>query len=293
MMGMKLRCAGVILAGAALVLVCVKSARLRAENGGRMADAASAATEPVDQNAAAKRNSVGVAYMGQQRFGDAQKEFDASLAADGNYALAKLNLGISLMAQQKSEAALAALTQATERRPNDPFAWYNLGLVLKDTGELEKSIAAFERVTQIAPNEPDAFYFIGYLNTQLQKYDAAIAAYKKAIAIFPFHASAEFGIARAYQRKGDADSAKEHLQNFTRISANKTGTPFGAGYGDQGKFSQAEYAQNDVLAAPAAIPVKFTQGAIAASGGAALWAHVGAGFFYFFWAGEADLFLVR
>ena len=83
MMGIKLRRAGVILAGAALVAVCVKSARLRAESGGRPATAMLAATEPVDQNAAAKRNSVGVAYMGQQRFGDAQKEFDAALAADG------------------------------------------------------------------------------------------------------------------------------------------------------------------------------------------------------------------
>jgi len=142
-MGMKLRRAGVILAGAALVAVCVEGARLRAENRGRLADAMLAATEPADHNAAAKRNSVGVAYMGQQRFGDAQKEFDAALAADGNYALARLNLGISLMAQQKSDAALAALTQATEKRANDPYAWYNLGLVLKDTCELEKSIAAF------------------------------------------------------------------------------------------------------------------------------------------------------
>src|SRR5256885_2840419 len=106
MMGMKLRRAGVILAGAALVVVCVKSAKLRAENGGRM-DAARAATELVDQKAAAKRNSVGVAYMGEQRVGGAQKEFDAALAAGGDYALAELNLGISVMAAQKSEAALA------------------------------------------------------------------------------------------------------------------------------------------------------------------------------------------
>src|SRR5256885_2728366 len=255
-------------------------------------DAARAATELVDQNAAAKRNSVGVAYMGQQRFGDAQKEFDAALAADGNYALAKLNLGISLMAQQKSDAALAALSEATEKRPNDPFAWYNLGLVLKDTGELAKSIAAFERVTKIAPNEPDAFYFIGYLNTQLQNYDAAIAAYQKAIAIFPFHASAEFGVARAYQRKGDGDSAREHLQKFSKITTNHLGTPFGAGYGDQGKFSLAEYAQNGMLTAQAAIPVKFTQGAIAASGGSAFGPSMGACFFDFDGDGKPGLFLV-
>jgi tetratricopeptide (TPR) repeat protein len=291
-MGMRLRRAGVILAGAAVVLVCLESARLRAENRGRMAEPGNVATEPVDHNVAAKRNSVGVAYMGQQRFGDAQKEFDAALAADGNYALATLNLGISLMAQQKSEAALAALTQATEKRPNDPFAWYNLGLVLKDTGELEKSIAAFERVTQIAPNEPDAFYFIGYLNTQLQKYDAAIAAYQKAIEIFAFHASAEFGIARAYQRKGDGDAAREHLQKFSKITTNHLGAPFGAGYGDQGKFSLAEYAQNALLTAPAAIPVKFSQGAIAASGGTAFGPSMGACFFDFDGDGKPDLFLV-
>ena len=298
-MGMKLRRAGVILAGAAAVIVCVESARLRAENRvPRRAEPGNAATEPADHAAAAKRNSVGVAFMGQQRFADAQKEFEAALAADGNYALATLNLGISLMAQQKSEAAMAALTQATEKRPNDPYGWYNLGLVRKDTGELEKSIAAFERVTQIAPNEPDAFYFIGYLNTQLQKYDAAIAAYQKAIAIFPFHASAEFGIAKAFQRKGDGDSAREHLQKFTHMSANKTGTPFGAGYGDQGKFSLAEYAQNGVLMAPAAIAVKFSSQAINAEmkGVSGNWKSpgpsMGACFFDFEGNGKPGLFLV-
>jgi len=255
-------------------------------------NALQAAKATVDTEAAAKRNSLGVAYMGQQRFADAQKEFEAALAADGNYPLAKLNLGIALLAQQKSDGARAALTEATEKRPKDPYAWYNLGLVEKDSGAPEKAFAAFERVTQIVPNEPDAYYFIGYLNTQLQKYDAAIAAFQKAIDIFSFHASAEFGIARAYQRKGDAESAKVHLQRFQRITANHLGAPFGAGYGDQGKFSLAEYAQNAMPTAPAAIPVKFAQEAIAASGGTAMGPNMGACFFDFDGDGKPDLFLV-
>jgi len=289
---MMVRRAGVILAGAAVALVCVASAKLRAGSNARKARAVRAVTEPVDHDLAAKRNSVGVAYMGQQRFADAEKEFRAALEADGNFVLAKLNLGISFIAQQKSELAVKALTEATEKRPKDPYGWYNLGLVLKDSGEVEKAIAAFGQVTKIVPNEPDAYYFLGYLYVQQQKYDEAIAAYKKAIEIFPFHASAEFGIAKAYQRKGDAESAGAHLTRFRKMSEAKTGTPFGAGYGDQGKFSTAEYEQNEVPKAPAAIPVKFSSQMLTANGGSAIGPSTGACFFDFDGDGKPDLFLV-
>jgi Tfp pilus assembly protein PilF len=245
-----------------------------------------AAGPDADRGDAARFNSIGVAYMGQQRFADAQKQFEAALKAQPEYALAKLNLGIALLSQQKSEDAKKALLEATEKLPRDPYGWYNLGLVYKDVAEHEKAIEAFRRVTQIAPNEPDAFYFIGYLNTQLQKYDAAIAAFQSAIAIFPYHASAEFGLARAYQRKGDAESAKDHLQKFQKMTAAKLGTPFGAGYGDQGKFSQAEYPKNGLPKAPAAIPVRFTPQPLSVG------ASSGACFFDYDGDGKPDLLLV-
>jgi Tfp pilus assembly protein PilF len=235
---------------------------------------------------AARSNSIGVAYMGQQRFAEAQRQFEDALKAQPDYALAKLNLGIALLAQQKSEEARKALLEATAKLPHDPYGWYNLGLVYKDTSEPEKAIEAFEHVTEIAPDEPDAFYFIGYLDAQLQKYDQAIAAYKSALAVFPFHASAEFGLAKAYQRKGDAEGAREHLQKFQKMTAAKTGTPFGAGYGDQGKFSLAEYSRNGHPKAPAAIPVQFVAQPLAAG------ASSGACFFDYDGDGRPDLLLV-
>ena len=239
-----------------------------------------------DSSEAARLNSIGVAYMNQQRFGEAQKQFEGALKAQPDYALAKLNLGVSFLSQQKSDDAVKALQEAAEKLPRDPYAWYNLGLVYKDIGEQEKAIEAFRHVTEIAPGEPDAFYFIGYLNTQLQKYDEAITAFKSALAVFPYHASAEFGLARAYQRKGDADNAKEHLQKFQKMTAAKIGTPFGAGYGDQGKFSLAEYSKNGLLKAPAAIPVTFVAQTIAAGPSS------GACFFDYDGDGKPDLLLV-
>jgi len=105
-------------------------------------------------------NTLGVAYMNQQKFAEAQKYFEKALAADPKFAVARLNLGIALLSQQKLAPARAALEEATRLLPNNPYAWYNLGLVYKDTGETEKAIDAFQHVAQLSP-EADAHYFLG------------------------------------------------------------------------------------------------------------------------------------
>src|SRR5712672_2732910 len=243
-------------------------------------------------------NTLGVAYLNQQRPADAQKYFDQALGADPKFAVARLNLGVSLLAQQKLELARAALEAAAQQLPRDAYAWYNLGLAYKDLGEPEKGIAAFQHVTEIAPNEPDAYYFAGYLNAQLQKYEEAIAAFQKGLALSPFHASSEFGLARAFQRKGDAAAAREHLARFQKITTEHLGAPFGAGYGDQGRYSLAELPLSSVVDVPAAIPVRFAAEANAfvskSLGGSRgeIGPSTGACFFDYDGDGKPDLFLV-
>jgi len=243
-------------------------------------------------------NTLGVAYMNQQRPADAQKYFEQALEANPKFAVARLNLGISLLAQQKLEPARAALETATQQLPQDAYAWYNLGLVCKDLGDAEKGIAAFQHVTEIAPNEADAYYFSGYLYSQLQKYDEATASFQKGLALNPFHASSEFGLARALQRKGDVAGAREHLARFQKITTEHLGTPFGAGYGDQGRYSLAELPLNSVVDVPAAIPVRFVPeaNAFVSKGAGAIRAEIGpsagACFFDYDGDGKPDLFLV-
>src|SRR5437870_2874604 len=244
-------------------------------------------------------NTLGVAYMNQQRPADAQKYFEQALEADPKFAVARLNLGISLLAQQKLEPARAALEGATQQLSKDAYAWYNLGLVCKDLGEGEKGIAAFHHVTEIAPNEADAYYFAGYLYSQLQKYDEAIASFQKGLTLNPFHASSEFGLARALQRKGDVAGAREHLARFQKITTEHLGTPFGAGYGDQGRYSLAELPLNSVVDVPDAIPVRFVAEAnafVSKSAGRSrveIGPGTGACFFDYDGDGKPDLFLVN
>ena len=284
------------------VLLCCAALGLRgganARQGQEKATGAKKAASKASAAEAYRFNTLGVAHMNQQRPADAQKYFEQALLADPKFSVARLNLGVALLGQQKLDAAREALAAATEQLPNDPYAWYNLGLAYKDTGEAEKGIAAFQRVTEIKPNEADAYYFVGYLNTQIQKYDEAVAEFQKGLALNPVHASAEFGLARALQRKGDSAAAREHLARFQKITSEHLGTPFGAGYGDQGKFSTAELPLSTVADVPAEIPLHFaaeTSPFVSNSKGGnsvAIGASTGACFFDFDGDGKPDLFLV-
>jgi len=55
---------------------------------------------------------------------------------------------------------------------------------------------------------------VGYLNSQLQKYNQAIAAYQKGLMLFPYHASSEFGIARAISAKATPRLRARTSPNF-------------------------------------------------------------------------------
>jgi Tfp pilus assembly protein PilF len=251
--------------------------------------------EQGDANDALRFNTLGVAYMNQQKFADAQKNFERALAMDPKFSVARLNLGVALLSQQKLEGARAALEQASRELPQDPYAWYNLGLVYKDSSEIEKGVAAFRHVTELTP-EADGYYFVGYLEAQLQRYDDAIAAFQKALTAYPYHASAEFGLARAYQRKGDGASAREHLARFQKITTDHLGAPFGAGYGDQGRYSLAELARSAAMAAPPAIAVTYKEQpvVVAPGGGRPIppGPSTGACFLDYDGDGKPDLFLV-
>src|SRR5208337_5412366 len=90
-----------------------------------------------------------------------------------------------------------------------------------------------------------------------KQYDRAINAFRQALLIDPHHASAEFGLARAYQQSGQADHAHEAMKKFQYITQNKLGAPISLAYGEQGKYSRAEDSPMSVEKVAAAIPVRF------------------------------------
>lgn len=217
------------------------------------------AQKPVPKNSAeaARVNNLGLAYMNQQLFDKALKEFQNAAALDPNLQIARLNQGIALLNLGKVEAAKPLLEEAVKRDPNDPHAWYNLGLLDKNSDSAQTAVDAFRHVTEIDPTDADAWYFLGASYSQARQFPQAIDAFQHAVKLNPLHASAQFGLSRAYQQSGDLPGAREHLVRFQYITQNKLGAAISLAYGEQGKYSLAE----EVVGAPEKVPdqikVKF------------------------------------
>src|SRR5271166_2550014 len=206
---------------------------------------------------AASLNNLGVAYMNQQLFEKALRQFEQAAATDPKFFIARLNEGVAYSNLQKVDEAKAAIEDALKQDPKIPNAWYSLGLLAKNTGDAQAAIDAFKRVIEIDPNDADTWYFLGTAYVQAKQFPQAIDAFEHALKINPLHASAEFGLSRAYQQSSDTDHAREHLKRYQYITQNKLGSPMSLAYGEQGQYSRAVESPSVVLKAPAPIKVRF------------------------------------
>jgi tetratricopeptide (TPR) repeat protein len=206
---------------------------------------------------AARLNNLGAAYMNQQLFEKALRNFQEAARLDAKLEIARVNAAIALLNLGRLGPAQLALGQAVRTDPRDTYAWYNLGLLSKNTGETQEAVDAFLHVIEIDPNDADSWYFLGAAYAQTQRYSEAIRAFERALQLNPLHASAEFGLSRAYQQSGDLAQAREHLRRFEYVTQNKLGSPISLAYGEQGKYSLAEESPAAPQKAPPEIKVRF------------------------------------
>jgi len=186
---------------------------------------------------AIRLNNRGVAQMSQQFTERAADSFAQAFKKDPTLAQAAVNEGIALMAQQKVDEARKVLEQAIALAPVNAQAWYNLGLAEHADNDIEPALKSFQQAATIDPRDADSLYFVGVCYQEMKQYDKAIAILGQALSIDPLHASAEFAMARALQRSGQAAEAKEHFQRFQHLTSTKIGAPIGQAYGEQGRYS--------------------------------------------------------
>ena len=204
-----------------------------------------------------RENNLGVALMGRQQFDKALEKFERVCVLDAESDAGCLNMGIALLNQQNFAEARKMLAKAAERDSQNPRAWFSLGLLDKAEGKPESATNDFEKAAALDPKDPDTQYFIGLLGAEQQQYKEAIGAYEKALRLNPFHVSAEFGLAQALSRTGDEAGAKEHLERFQHLTADKLGAPISFIYGEQGKYSLAQTMKPAIEPVAPPIPVHF------------------------------------
>jgi tetratricopeptide (TPR) repeat protein len=202
-------------------------------------------------------NNRGVAQMSQQFTDRAAATFADAMKKDPTLAQAAVNEGIALLTLQKLDEAKKALQTALALDPKSPQAWYNLGLAQHAANESGDALKSFQKAVDLDPRDADSYYFLGACYSELKQYDKAIAVFKQALEIDPNHASSEFQMARALQRSGDVDHAKEHFKRFQHLTSAKIGSPIGLAYGEQGHYSIVTPVAEPQAVQRAMIPVKL------------------------------------
>jgi tetratricopeptide (TPR) repeat protein len=241
---------------------------------------------------AVRLNNRGVAQMGQQFTDRAAESFAAAFQKDPKLAQAEVNEGIALLTLQKTDEAKKALHAALDLDPDSAQAWYNLGLAQHADNDLEAALASFQHAAKLDPHDADSLYFEGVCYQEMKQYDKAIAVFQQALKINPLHASAEFGLARALQRSGHVDEAREHFKIFQHLASTKISSPIGLAYGEQGHYSMATAVQEREAGPGAMIPVKLVARPIAA-GASAFTATGGACMMDVTGSGRMDLVLMQ
>ncbi|HLK32506.1 MAG TPA: FG-GAP-like repeat-containing protein, partial [Terriglobales bacterium] len=202
-------------------------------------------------------NNLGVGYLNQQNFKKGLEYFRQARAADPALLTAKVNEGIALYNLQQLAQARAILLEVVKADPKEAHAWYNLGLLYRGDNQPKEALNAFQHAAAIVPKDADSHYFQGTVYMQLQQYAPAIEEFQRTLQLDAFHASAEFGLARAYQQSGNIKEARARLAKFQQITKSKLGAAMSVAYGNQGPLSLAESSSATVEAVPAQIRVRF------------------------------------
>ena len=208
---------------------------------------------------AVRLNNRGVAQMGQQFTDKAAESFASAAKADPKLAQADVNEGIALLTLQKLDEAKKALHAALALDPGDAQAWYNLGLAQHAGNELDAALKSFQEAVKLDPRDVDSYYFVGVCYQEMKEFDKAIAILKQALAIDPLHASSEFAMARALQRSGHTQDAKEHFKRFQHLTSTKIGAPIGLAYGEQGRYSTVAPIEEPEATNKGMIPEKLVE----------------------------------
>jgi uncharacterized protein (TIGR02466 family) len=220
-------------------------------NGGRLADAASAAQQLLRRYpAAVVLHSVrGSALAGLGRLDDAEQAFREAVAADPRSAELLSNLGLVQQQRGRNEQALATYRRAFALKPDFPELLYNMGVVQDALGQLDDAAASYRRALKLQPRFAVAWFNLGTVCERLQRTDDALAAYREAVAIEPGFVEAHANLGAALQKKGRHDEAVAAYRKALAIQPTATAWfSLGTAQRDQGLLGDAAASYRQALA---------------------------------------------
>ncbi|SIN79350.1 tetratricopeptide repeat protein [Halodesulfovibrio marinisediminis] len=101
-------------------------------------------------------------YLGMEKYGQGQKDFEQAVAKNPNDAMAHYYLGRMLLAQDKPEAALKHLKKAVKLQPNDDDYHFWLGINYWSVMDYKNERKQYLRAIELNPHATYAHLYLGH-----------------------------------------------------------------------------------------------------------------------------------
>lgn len=154
----------------------------------------------------------------QGRVREAERLYQAVLAADARHSGALLRLGMLRLDQRRLADAEPLFRRAVKADKRSPEAHQLLGFTLTGLGLLEEAIRFYEKAIALRPSLAEAHNNLGYALQRLDRLSDAIARYRKAVSLRPDYAEAHNNLGNALHLQGLSGKAIPHYQRAIEIN---------------------------------------------------------------------------
>ena len=151
------------------------------------------------------------------RLAEADGELQRALRAAPAPAGADYWMGVVRFEQRRMDEASAHLERELRRDPRCAGCLATLAHVAYLAGDDHRCEELLGRAAAIDPDNLDANLVYGMLYNRTGRADRAIAHLARVVEKAPRHARAQYQLAQAYQRAGDAERAREHREAYERL----------------------------------------------------------------------------
>ena len=173
-----------------------------------------------DKNVAEKTRLLGEAYLRDQKYQAALREFLKAESLYANNYLLQEDLGLAYLALGRYELATRHFKKALKLNPDYTPAHNSLGNAYTQQKEWDKAIEHYKiasaDVLYATPHYPLAS--IGYVYAQQKKYDLAETYYRKALNVNRDYVGALHGLARTYMETGRVAEAIAKLEKAIELA---------------------------------------------------------------------------